>query len=113
MPLRFGNFAALADPRAESLRARQYALCGAWIVSRCHELIGIWDGEPAAGEGGTQQILCWREQGVPDDYRFANRFFPDRGRAAPWIVPAAPAPDFVPGRGGACFPAAQEAPSRS
>ncbi|MEE4299859.1 MAG: RyR domain-containing protein, partial [Pseudomonadales bacterium] len=113
MPLRFGNFAALADPDAEALRARQYALCGAWIVSRSHELIGIWDGERAAGEGGTQQILCWREQGVPEAYRFANRFFPDRGRSAPWIVPATPAPDFAPRRGDACLPAPQEAPSSS
>lgn len=113
MPLRFGNFAALADPEAEVLRGRQYALCGAWIVSRCHELVGIWDGEEAAGEGGTQQVLCWREQGVPEPYRFANRFFPDRGRAAPWIVPAAPGSDFTPQRGGACTPAPQEAPSSS
>ena len=113
MPLRFGSFAALADPEAETLRARQYALCGAWIVSRCHELIGIWDGAEAAGEGGTQQVLCWREQGVPEAYRFANRFFPDRGSSAPWIVPAAPGPDFEPQRGGACFPSPQEAPSSS
>ena len=98
MPLRFGSFAELADPQAEALRARQYALCGGWLVSRAHEFVAVWDGDERSGEGGTSEVLRWRRQGVPADYAFDRRFVPDRGQAAPWIVPTLPPADFQPAR---------------
>ncbi|HSG88327.1 MAG TPA: NAD-binding protein [Pseudomonadales bacterium] len=98
LPLRFGTYEDLAAPGAESLRARQYALAGAWILARSHEFIAVWDGAPARGEGSTADLIKWLHGEVPEDYRFEDRYFPHRGGRAPWILPADPVLDHAPER---------------
>lgn len=99
LPLRFGSYEALAAPGAEHLRARQYALAGAWILARSQEFIAVWDGAPARGEGSTADLVEWSCGEVPEAYRYADRFYPHRpGRRGPWILPADPAADARPER---------------
>ena len=76
LPTRFGRASELTlgtrreEPEANcTSRARQYALAGAYIVERSHHVIGVWDGQPAHGEGGTGEVLRWaREGAVPEKY---------------------------------------------
>lgn len=79
MPMRFGSIETLAsrvDGKANEARNKQYALVGAYLVQTCHELIGVWDGKPESGTGGTPEILRWRNDGVvPEDYRIDTEFF--------------------------------------
>ena len=98
LPLRFGTYEALAAPGAEHLRARQYALAGAWILARSHEFIAVWDGAPARGEGSTADLVQWSCSEVPEPYRYPNRFFTHRAGHGPWILPADPAADARPER---------------
>ncbi len=80
MPLRSGGVEVLErDDRAgEMARAKQYALAGAYIVSRAHEMVAVWDGQEARGEGGTGDVVQWRNSGViPEEYRFEGHFFAD------------------------------------
>jgi len=66
MPMRFGTSADLAariDGASNELRNQQYALVGAYLVKTCDELIGIYDGKPEEGIGGTGQVIRWRNQG--------------------------------------------------
>ncbi|MEM7000080.1 MAG: NAD-binding protein [Pseudomonadota bacterium] len=89
MPLRFAGVGELdrADEVGEAARSKQYALAGAYIVSRCHELIAIWDGEPARGEGGTADVVGWWQTGsVPGPYRFEDYYFEQRERAPARII---------------------------
>ncbi len=76
LPLKAGvDVLERADAEGVQARARQYALAGAYIASRCHELIAVWDGQTARGLGGTGDIVAWRENGgVPPEYRFPSRF---------------------------------------
>jgi len=107
MPLEFGSIVELSAGAADvcRLRAKQYALAGAYVVQRSHELIAIWDGEESEGEGGTADVISWRRYGVPDEYRFPDRFFPSVELTAPFVVPVAPGPDFRPARyGGSVSP---------
>jgi len=89
MPLRFGGAQILEqdDEAGDSARSRQYALAGAYIVSRSHELIAIWDGKDARGEGGTGDVVKWRTSGVvPVEYRFEGHFFPPVEMSAPRVI---------------------------
>lgn len=89
MPLRFGGAQLLEqdDAEGEHARAQQYALAGAYIVSRCHELIAVWDGQDAKGVGGTAQVVGWRQQGrVPQEYDFAGHFFTPVEMTAPRVI---------------------------
>ncbi len=46
--------------------AEAYEAVGRLVVERCDVLLAIWDGEPAAGQGGTALIAAYaRELGVP------------------------------------------------
>ena len=89
MPLRFGGAQVLEqnDEAGESARSRQYALAGAYIVSRSHELIAIWDGKDARGEGGTGDVVKWRASGIiPVEYRFDGHFFAAVEMFAPRVI---------------------------
>ncbi len=89
MPLRFGGAQLLEqdDKMGESARAQQYALAGAYIVRRCHELIAIWDGQDAKGVGGTAQVVGWRQQGcVAPEYAFAGHFFAPVDMTPPRVI---------------------------
>ncbi|MCZ6887726.1 MAG: hypothetical protein O7H39_04445, partial [Gammaproteobacteria bacterium] len=79
-------------------RARQYALAGAYIVQRCHEMIAVWDGQAAAGGGGTGDVVAWRQRGVPADLKYPCCFFPPVEQTAPFVVPPDPPRSFVPAR---------------
>jgi hypothetical protein len=100
LPAVFGNQMELARPDASGAeaRARQYALAGAYVVQRSHEMLAVWDGDAHEGEGGTAQIVQWRMHGVPEPYRFPDAFFPPVERTAPFVVPPDVGTDFVPSR---------------
>ena len=90
MPLRFGGVRELEreDDVGRSAMEHQFALAGAYIVSRSHELIAVWDGQPSRGVGGTADVVAWRMRGyVPDDYQFPGHFFSPVPMTAPRIVP--------------------------
>ncbi len=89
MPLRFGGAQLLErdDAEGEMARARQYALAGAYIVSRSHELIAVWDGKDARGIGGTGDVVRWREEGgVPPEFAFSGHFFAPTEMTRPRVV---------------------------
>ena len=46
-------------------RDRQYAKAGVYIASHCHVLLTLWDGNEAAGLGGTAQIVHYHLTGAP------------------------------------------------
>jgi len=46
-------------------RDRQYATAGVYIASHCHILLALWDGNDAAGLGGTAQIVDYHLTGTP------------------------------------------------
>ena len=90
MPLKFGDLisvSALGD--AENVpveREKQYALAAAYIVERADELIGIWDGQPPKGIGGTGGAIGWRFAGrVPSEFA-SNPVFYDRPAIKPPII---------------------------
>lgn len=89
MPLRFGGVETLErdDAVGEQARAEQYALSGAFIATRSHELIAIWDGRDARGPGGTGEVVSWRKSGqVPDRYQFPGCFYSTFPMTAPRVV---------------------------
>ena len=89
MPLRFGGAQLLERESEEGAFARnqQYALAGAYIASRCHELIAIWDGHDSPGPGGTAKVVNWRTTGeVPEEYQFGQHFFAPVEMLPPRIV---------------------------
>ncbi len=100
LPLAGGSFNELSrsGSTGNEARAKQYALVGAYIVQRCHELIAIWDGTEPNGLGGTGQIVQWRLNGVPEVFRYPNVFFPEVELRAPFVVAPEPAKDFQPVR---------------
>jgi hypothetical protein len=100
MPLVFGSIVDLSkrDAAGARARSRQYALAGAYVVQRSHELIALWDGSPEEGEGGTAQIIAWRRDGVPAEYHFPNSFFPPVEPRAPFVIPTDAGRTFVPSR---------------
>ena len=52
--MKFDSLMELDSSTAENQsRDKQYALTGAYIVQRSDYLIAIYDGQPAAGVGGT------------------------------------------------------------
>jgi hypothetical protein len=73
MPMRAGRASKLtsrgSDPGNQQRRAQQYAQAGAYIVERAHQMVAVWDGEPAWGPGGTGEVVSWVENGVPTGYR--------------------------------------------
>ncbi len=89
MPLRFGGAQLLErdDAEGEAARAMQYALAGAYIVSRSQELIAVWDGKDARGVGGTAEVVSWRSAGaVPDEYAFPPHFYPAVEMTPPRVI---------------------------
>jgi len=102
LPLEFGTWLDLArrDEPGAAARACQYALAGAYVVQRSHELIAVWDGGVHEGEGGTAQIVQWRLHGVPEPYRFPDRFFPPVEPTAPFVIPPDPDASYRPCRSG-------------
>ncbi len=97
MPLKFATLAELeqTDPDGQQQRAQQYALAGAYVTQRSHELIAVWDGIASNLIGGTAQVVSWRQAGVAAPYQFPEAFFPVIVPRAPFIVPPDPPPDFV------------------
>jgi hypothetical protein len=100
LPLEFGTRVELAQATETGAngRAQQYALAGAYVVQRCHELIAVWDGDVHEGEGGTAQVVGWRMHGVPDAYRYPDRFFPPVQARAPFVIAPDVGAGFVPTR---------------
>ncbi len=100
LPLEFGTRVELAQATeaGAARRARQYALAGAYVAQRCHELVAVWDGGSHEGEGGTAQIVGWRVHGVPEMYRYRDRFFPPVQAAPPFVVAPGVGTEFVPMR---------------
>ena len=89
MPLRFGGVRELEreDEVGQTAMEHQFALAGAFVVSRSHELIAVWDGQPSRGIGGTADVVAWRIRGyVPETYQFPGRFFSPVQMTAPRIV---------------------------
>ncbi len=95
LPMRFGNLHALAKtPETNELRNRQYALAGAYVAQRSDHLIAIYDGKPAAGTGGTGEILEWYQgESIPDEYLFNDRYFEPFARSPAKVFPPAAPPD--------------------
>ena len=90
MPLKFGDLidiSVLVDSKNLPLeRDKQYALAAAYIVERADELIGIWDGQPPKGVGGTGEAIGWRLAGrVPSEFA-SNPTFYDRPKMKPPII---------------------------
>lgn len=74
LPMKFGTQEQLAsrmDDTPNELRNKQYALAGAYIAERSDEMIAVWDELPAAGIGGTGQIVDWRRKREVDP-EYAN-----------------------------------------
>ncbi len=93
LPLRFGRASQMTTMRQPApgenvhLRARQYALAGAYIVERAHVLIAVSDGMGSQGPGGTEDIIGWWNDKVEEDFATPSRFFVrPRGRGAPIVI---------------------------
>ncbi|MBX7169189.1 MAG: hypothetical protein K1X74_22835 [Pirellulales bacterium] len=55
-------------------RDEAYQLAGHAVVNRCDVLVALWDGHPAGGTGGTQQIVQYAiDQGRPVIWIYARR----------------------------------------
>lgn len=77
LPLRFGTAEMLAtriDGQPNPERDSQYALVGAFLSQFCDELIAVYDGQPAAGEGGTGQVVAWRKGDIPIPQKYQHSF---------------------------------------
>ncbi|MEM7366528.1 MAG: hypothetical protein AAF525_21140, partial [Pseudomonadota bacterium] len=77
LPLRFGTAESLAtriDGQPNPDRDRQYALVGAFLAEFCDDLIAVYDGQPAAGEGGTGQVVDWRSRKIEIPAEYDHRF---------------------------------------
>jgi hypothetical protein len=63
-----------------STRQEAYEWAGRQVVERCDALIAVWDGQPAKGRGGTQQIVDYaRDRKVPLAWVHAS--------SDPWVTP--------------------------
>jgi hypothetical protein len=90
LPMKFGTQEQLSlpdDVSSNEMRNQQYALAGAYIVERSHELIAVWDGQPEDGTGGTAQVVRWRKAGKVDP-QYANNaeFFQRPEMTEPLII---------------------------
>ncbi len=47
-------------PRAS--RTEAYAAVGRYVIDHCDVLIALWNGQPAAGEGGTAEIISYARE---------------------------------------------------
>lgn len=71
MPLRFGSVTQVASE--SHVRNNQYALAGAFVSARAHQLVAVWDGLEARGKGGTAEVVSWiQDQKLPQSYAFAR-----------------------------------------
>lgn len=78
MPQRFGSIVETAV--RGSVRDRQYALAGAYVMQNSEHLIAVWDGREARGTGGTGEVISWvHQRRVPEPYVFerSSRSFPE------------------------------------
>ena len=95
MPLKFGDLIDISVlGGAENLpleRDKQYALAAAYIIERADELIGIWDGQPPKGVGGTGEAIGWRLAGrVPPEFASNSAFYDRPAMKPPIIIPPRP-----------------------
>jgi hypothetical protein len=51
----------------EDKRAEQYQDVGIYIVTHCHVLLALWNGEEGGPTGGTSQIVEYKRNGIPLD----------------------------------------------
>ena len=89
LPLRFGGVQTLerSDSVGEQARAQQFALGGAYVVARSHEMIAIWDGQESRGLGGTAQVVEWRTSGtIPAEFAYDDHFFAPVAQTPPYVV---------------------------
>ncbi len=111
LPLRFGRASQMTTSQQPApadnvrLRARQYALAGAYIVERAHVLIAVSDGRGSEGFGGTHDVLGWWNGKVEGDFATPSHFFvrPEARRAAIIVDPR--------GRAGGDVPSPPDPPS--
>lgn len=98
LPLRFGGYAELSRQELgdNAARNKQYALAGAYVVQRCHEMIAVWDGQEEDGMGGTGQIVRWRIEGVPSEFAYSDTYYPPVEKLAPIVIPPDAGRDFEP-----------------
>jgi hypothetical protein len=98
LPLRFGSYAELSRQELEDNEARnkQYALAGAYVVQRCHEMIAVWDGQEEDGMGGTAQMVRWRVEGVPSEFAYSDTYYAAVEKLPPIVVPPDADRDFEP-----------------
>lgn len=69
MPLRFGSVTQVASE--QDVRNNQYALAGAFVAARSHQLVAVWDGLEARGKGGTAEVVSWaQDKKLPQNYAF-------------------------------------------
>ncbi|MGA2738450.1 MAG: hypothetical protein ABSG65_13500 [Bryobacteraceae bacterium] len=52
-------------PKKGAARDAQYRAVGEFIVRHCQNLIALWDGTGARGEGGTGEIVALQTEGIP------------------------------------------------
>lgn len=68
-------------------RPKSYVQVGRHVVDQCDALIGLWDGEPAAGPGGTGDIIAYaRARQCPIYWIHTEQDVPiveERGRGLP------------------------------
>jgi len=58
--------ATLTELPAVETREEAYEQAGQYVVERCDVLLALWDGRPAAGQGGTADVVAWaRDRDVP------------------------------------------------
>ena len=61
-----GHARCIKQLPSKSSRTEAYAQAGQYIVDNCDLLIALWDGKPAAGQGGTAEIVEYaREKQCP------------------------------------------------
>ncbi|MCD7439681.1 hypothetical protein K4B79_15770 [Streptomyces lincolnensis] len=54
------------DLPLEATHEKAYLAAGRWIVDHADQLVAVWDGYPARGEGGTGDVVAYaRSTGVP------------------------------------------------
>jgi hypothetical protein len=51
--------ATVTELPAVETREEAYEQAGQYVVERCDVLLALWDGQPAAGQGGTADIVTW------------------------------------------------------
>lgn len=61
------NLRLASGENSNAWRNWQYAMAGIYLAQRAHVLFALWDGQPAAGLGGTAQIVHYRQKGRLDD----------------------------------------------